>query len=422
MEKQLLDILKKECVLATGCTEPIAVAHATAIAKEQVKDEEVVGLDIKVDGALYKNATFVGIPGIEERGLPIAAALGVAISDSRKGLRLLENINENQLAMAKELVKNGIIEISVLDECKYLYIEVNLFTEQNHVRVIVKDRHQNIVSIEKDHKLAPVEIKESDTIMKENIIQKYSLADILTFIDNIDIGELRFLEDGIQMGFEIAEAGLEMGFGRTMKEIMGEGIERDNMVTRAQILSGAAAEARMAGVPNPVMTTAGSGNHGITVFMTNVGVAEKLNCSQDLLLRSIALSNLITIYIKSYTGTLSVMCGCGVAAGVGAGAGVAYMMGGDETVIFHTIANMIGSISGLICDGGKKGCAFKVALSSGWAVQSALLAIRGTSINTKDGILSGDLQELFKNLASCSDSMSCTNQSIIRIIRKNAMC
>lgn len=422
MEKELLDILKKECVVATGCTEPIAVAHATAIAKEQVKDEEIANLNVTVDGALYKNATFVGIPGIKERGLPIAAALGLAIGNSNNGLRLLEDITENQLAKARELVNKNIIEISVIDNCKYLYIEVNLFTvKNNHVRVIVKDRHQNIVSVEKAKKLPPVKVEESSK-ERDNKIQKYSLSDILKFIQKVDIRELEFLTDGIKMGTEIAEIGLKKSFGKAMDEIILEGSDRDNMVTMAQKLSGAAAEARMAGVPNPVMTTAGSGNHGITVFMTNVAVAQKLNIDEETLLRAIALSNLITVYVKSYTGTLSVMCGCGVAAGVGAGAGVAYMMGGDEKEIFHTIANMIGSISGLICDGGKEGCAFKVALSSGWAIQSALLAMKGSTINTRDGILSEDLNKLFENLGSCTDSMQPTNQSIIRIIRKNSMC
>ncbi|NLY70719.1 MAG: serine dehydratase subunit alpha family protein [Clostridiales bacterium] len=421
MGRELLDILKKECVVATGCTEPIAVAHAAAIAQEQVFDEDIVSLNVKVDGALYKNATFVGIPGIKERGIPIDAALGVAIGDSKNGLRLLEDITNEQLAKARELVNKNIIEISVIDECKYLYIEVNLFTDRNHVRVIVKDRHQNIISIEKGANLPPVKVEES-TIEKDNKIQKYSLSDIIDFVNNVDIKELEFLKDGIKMGLNMAEAGQKKSFGKAMEELISEGTDRDNMVTLAQKLSGAAAEARMAGIPYPVMTTAGSGNHGITVFMTNVAVAQKLNVDEEILLRAIALSNLITVYIKSYTGTLSVMCGCGVAAGVGAGAGVAYMMGGDEKDIFHTIANMIGSISGLICDGGKEGCAFKVALSAGWAVQSALLAMKGSNINTRDGILSEDLNKLFENLGSCTDSMQPTNQSIIGIIRKNSMC
>ncbi|MDD2216548.1 MAG: L-serine ammonia-lyase, iron-sulfur-dependent, subunit alpha [Eubacteriales bacterium] len=424
MEKELLEILKSECVVATGCTEPIAVAYATAIAKEQIEGEKLLRLHVVIDSALYKNASFVGIPGIKDRGLPIAAALGVVIGSSKKGLRLLEHIDDEQLVNAKQLVKDGIVEISVVKECARLYIEVNLFTEQNHIRVLVKDRHQNVVSIEKGKSLPPIQLVYESHNTKESLIQKYNLADLLEFARNVDVANLEFLNAGIRMGIEMADIGLTMqkGLGKAIEEMIYEGTERNNMVTTAQILCGAAAEARMAGVPNPVMTTAGSGNHGLTVFMTNVGVAKKLNCSEDTLLRAIALSNLVTVYVKSYTGTLSAMCGCGVAAGVGAGAGVSYMLGGNETEIYHTIVNMVGSIAGLLCDGGKEGCAYKVALSSGWAVQSALLAQKGCHINTKDGILSGDLRGLFENLGSCSDSMFLTNQSIVEIIRKNSMC
>lgn len=421
----LLEILKTECVVATGCTEPIAVAYGASLAAKELNGEKIVKVDVVVDGGLFKNGAAVGIPGIKERGLPIATALGIVIGDPTRELRLLENISDEQLESAKQLLSKGFIKVSVNDQYTKLYIEVNLYTEENHIRVLILNRHQNVVSIEKKPHLDPLNIKDKDVSSEKKSIREFTLSEILNFIDNVSMEDILFLQQGIHMGIAISNIGLEMkdSYGSAMKDIIHKGYFEDNLVTRAQLISGAASEARMAGATNPVMTSAGSGNHGLTVFLTNVAVAQKLNSGEELLLRAIALSNLITVYIKSYTGTLSAMCGCGVAAGVGASAGVAYQLGGDEDIVHKTIINMIGSISGLICDGGKEGCAYKVALSSGWAVQSALIAKHGGSINAKNGILAEALQEMFSNLGNvCSVGMAGANSSIIEIIRKNEMC
>ena len=363
IKNELLEILKKECVVATGCTEPIAVALAAATAREQMDPgrEEPQEIVITVDGGLYKNAALVGIPGIKERGIAIAAALGAAGGDTKLGLRLLESISSDQLEAAKLLVNQNKIRVLINEEYSHLYIKVDLYTQENHIRVLTLDRHQNIVLVEKGRKLAEEEAKtklySKEADMKKKAIQKYDLQQLLEFVNSVDIEDIRFLSEGVRMGREIAEAGfcLENGFGQGMARTIGKRKESGSLVASVQAYCGAATEARMAGVQKPVMTSAGSGNHGLTVFLTNLAVAEKLNFSDEILLRAIALSNLITIYIKSFIGTLSAMCGCGVAAGVGAGAGIAYMFGGDERTIYHAMLNMTGSMAGILCDGGKKG-------------------------------------------------------------------
>ncbi len=223
------------------------------------------------------------------------------------------------------------------------------------------------------------------------------------------------------MNLKIAQEGMTIksGVGAKLNEMVHEGIMSDNIITRAQVLCAAAAEARMSGSRLPVMSTAGSGNHGITVFLTNYAVAEKRNLSKEKLIRSLALSNLITFFIKSYTGTLSAMCGCGVAAGIGASAGVVYLLGGNKGQILGSLYNMVGSISGMICDGAKNGCAYKLALASGWAVQSALLALKGAIINNTDGIIDPDFKQLFKNLGYlCNPGMIATDQAILDVMLK----
>jgi len=186
---------------------------------------------------------------------------------------------------------------------------------------------------------------------------------------------------------------------------------------KAQFLCSAASEARMSGSKLSAMSSAGSGNHGITVFLTNYAVAEGIGASREALLRALVISNLVTFYIKSYTGTLSAMCGCGVAAGIGASVGVVYLLGGSLKQMMGTILNMIGSIAGIICDGGKEGCSYKLALSAGWAVESALLALKGDPINSSDGILSADFSEVIKNMGYvCNPGMLETNKAIIKVM------
>lgn len=326
------------------------------------------------------------------------------------------------------IITTSKIEVLVNEQCSHLYIKIDLFTGTNHIRVLTLNRHNNIVSVEKGETLSEEEIiaksSSNGADTRKHAIRKYSLQQLLKFVDKVDIKEIEFIYEGIRMSRDIAKIGftMEKGFGQGMVRMMEGKAEDSSLIAWVQAICGAATEARMAGINKPVMTSAGSGNHGLTVFLTNLTVAERLSCPDEKLLRAIVLSNLITVYIKTYTGTLSPMCGCGVAAGVGAGAGVAYMLGGDEKTIYNAMLNMIGGIAGILCDGGKEGCAYKVALSAGWAVQSALFALEGVHIKSDDGILSDDLHGLFENLGSCTDSMFPANHSMIEIIRKKEMC
>jgi L-cysteine desulfidase len=420
-KKDLLTLLQDNITPATGCTEPIAVAYAVAKAKE--KSEGILyNLQIQVDSNIYKNGLMVTIPGTKERGLLAAAAFGFLFGKTEKGFRVIEGLEEEDITKAKELIAQEKITIALNREFKGLHIEVELETDKEKVKVITLDNHLNVVSVEKsskDKNFKPFKKENKGQKTSNNKIQQYDLKDFLQFSNNVSLKDLDFLEEGVKMNLEIAREGLTMnsGVGSTLSRLIQQGIFSDNMVTRAQVLCAAASEARMSGSKLPVMSTAGSGNHGITAFLTNYAVAEKQQLPQDHLLRSLALTNLITFFIKSYTGTLSAMCGCGVAAGIGASAGVIYLLGGNQDKIMGALYNMVGSISGVICDGAKEGCSYKLALASGWAVQSALLALHGAVIHNTDGILHPEFQQLFKNLGHlCDPGMIATDQAILDVM------
>lgn len=421
MQQELLDLLREGIKPATGCTEPIAVAYAVATARDQVNGK-LESLDIQVDPNIYKNGLMVTIPGTKEKGLIAGGALGFVTGDPKKELRVIDDITEEDLKKAKQIIDQQKIKLSLKKNYQGLYIEIILLTDESKARVIIKDNHLNIVSIEKidkNEKFQPFLIENNEKNPIGKLIQKYELKDLIKFSHEISINELNFLKEGIKMNLAIAEEGLKIENGVSAKfvEMVEEDLMANNIIGRAQILCSAAAQARMSGSRFPVMSTAGSGNHGITAFLTPFAVAEKKNIAEEKLVRSLALTNLITLFIKSYTGTLSAMCGCGVAAGIGASAGIVYLLDGNKDQMLGAMYNMVGSIAGIICDGAKEGCAYKLALASGWAVQSAILSIKGAIINKNDGILAGNFKELFKNLGyTCNPGMVPTDEAILKVM------
>jgi len=420
-QKELLKLLKEGITPATGCTEPIAVAYAVAVAKEQIEGN-LESIHIQVDSNIYKNGLMVTIPGTREKGLVAAAAFGFIAGDVKRRFRVIEGLTDKDIVGARDLIKQKKIELSLKRDCTGLDIEVTILTDREKVRVIILNTHLNVVSIEKinlNSQFKPFVGKEQKANTFKHQIQKYTLEDFLQFSSETPLEELMFLEYGIKMNMKIAQEGMtiKLGVGVKLNEMIHEGITSDNIITRAQVLCAAASEARMSGSKLPVMSIAESGNHGITVFLTNYAVAEKRNLSKEKLIRSLALSNLITLFIKSYTGTLSAMCGCGIAAGIGASAGVVYLLSGNKGQILGSLYNMVGSISGMICDGAKNGCAYKLALASGWAVQSALLALKGAIIHNTDGVVAPDFKQLFKDLGYlCDPGMIATDQAILGVI------
>lgn len=414
-EKILLEIIHKNVVPAMGCTEPLAVAYSAAKARSAVIGN-IQSIDVWLDPQMYRNGSYVAIPGIEERGLALAAALGATVGKPEQGMGVIEDISENNIAQAKALLDRQAVTIHLKHNCARLYIETRIVTDEERVQVVTVDNHLNVVAINKNTD----EISGIPEWQPQGYdIQQYDLLDFIHFADNVSLSDISFLKNGLEMNRAIADEGFKIrnsvcsGISRSV----GDQAIEDDLVSLAQKLCAAASEARMSGVQLPVMTSAGSGNHGITVFLILEAAREKLLVSEEKILRALALANLITIYIKSYTGALSAMCGCGVAAGIGASAALVYVMDGDIEEVFGAIKNMIGSISGIICDGAKEGCAFKLAMSAGWAVQAALLSLHGAIVQDNNGIITDSFQNIIKNLGHvCNPGMLSTNQAILDVI------
>ena len=92
-------------------------------------------------------------------------------------------------------------------------------------------------------------------------------------------------------------------------------------------------------------------------------------------------------------------------------------MGGEYPEICATIKNMSGSITGMVCDGAKVGCAMKVASGVSSAIQSAMLSLDGHCVSEHDGIIDRDIEQTIENLGRVgSVGMEQTDEVILDIM------
>lgn len=425
IKKQLVDILKAEVKPALGCTEPVAVALACSKAKELL-GEEIVKHNVLVSPNVYKNGMCVGIPGTDRLGLKISVALGFIGGHSENGLRVLETLTEEEVKKAEKYMDNHPISISPADTKEKVYIEVNVEGKTKTAKVVIRTKHDNFVYLEQNGNVIlneePKEEEVAFTIEKEeNIMDTITIKELVENIESLDLKDIDFLLEGITMNEEIANYGLKekigIGVGYGIKQSIDEGILGDDLINHAMMITAAASDARMAGVKMPVMSSNGSGNHGITAILPIVAYNKKFPQTDEKLAKSLAISHLVTAYVKNFTGRLSAVCGCGVAASTGAAAGVSWLMSGDIKQVEGAMENIVASLSGMICDGAKAGCALKLASAASAAIQSAIIAKHECFVPPMNGIVGARVEQSIQNLGKVSDKgMSVTDEVIINVM------
>jgi L-cysteine desulfidase len=410
----LLDRIGNSVQIATGCTEPAAIALNSAVARRHTPGR-IEKAAVSLDMGLLKNAMFVGIPGVTGRGVELCAALGMVGGDSDDGMNVLSKIQSHHEEEAQALLP--LITVAPKEGCKELFIETILTTDQGTTRVVTYQEHDNIALIEHP----PFTDFSPEPSGDAARLKEFSLEDLKTFADTVAIGKIAFLKEGVEVNRRIAEKGLEMGFGRSLRELNHNALWGDSLIPHVQMLTGAASFARMSGVQLPVMIATGSGNQGITLFLTVAAAAEKLSTPPETLLRGLALALSVNLLSKAYLGTLAPICACGVASGLGASVGITYILGGSTVQMMGAVRSMIGGITGMICDGAKEGCANKVAISAAYAALSAMTAVSDFSISGGDGILAEDIHDVFNNLEYLAKTgMGDTNKAILHIMTAKA--
>ena len=435
-QREIIDLIHREVKPALGCTEPIAVAIAVAKAVEIIVENcpetcrrsAPLKIDVSVSANILKNGMGVGIPGTGMIGLPVAAALGAVCGDSSLGLEVLKNLTPEDVAAAKRLVDSKSVHISVSEVDLLLYVKATVTLEGGasasaevnpEAYAVIEDDHDRIVETSFAGKI--LQSSESGAASADPGAKDYGLTvkEIYDFALNIPFEDISFILEDRTLNLALAWEGLRGDYGlkvgkairENQKEVFG-----DDYMSFAMGLTAAASDARMAGCVLPAMSNSGSGNQGITVSMPVIAYALKYKVDDERLARALILSNLVAIHIKSFLGKLSALCGC-VVASTGSACGIVYLEGGGLDQVCFAIQNMAGNITGMVCDGAKVGCAMKVASGVSCAVQSAVLALRGTCIPSTDGIIDDDVEKTIRNLGAIgSTGMKSTDRMILDIM------
>ena len=362
---ELSQMIKDDMKPALGVTEPGAIAFAVAKARSYTNGE-MKKINVAMNSGMYKNAFTCGIPNSKEVGNVFAAALGAVAGNAEKGLESLADVTEADNVKAQEMIDKGMVTVELSGITSRIFIEATVETESDCAVVTIRDSHTNITKITVNGK---VELETEDEKKTEeegeeeaHSIHKYTLQQIYDYITTVDIEEIRFIEEAYKVNLELFHEGLEnprTTFARHLLEINGGKEVSDNEQTTASLMCNAAIEARVIGLDKPAMSITGSGAHGIIATMPLYAAYKVNGYTEDQLLRATALSYLVCMYIKEYSGRLSAFCGCAIAAGSGMACALVYLRGGTVEMMAHTLNNMASSITGMICDGGNQGCTMK---------------------------------------------------------------
>ncbi|MPM71651.1 hypothetical protein SDC9_118619 [bioreactor metagenome] len=382
-------------------------------------------MEVTVNGNVYKNGTAVGIPGTGETGLNIAAALGAIKKRPESQLAVLAEITQAELAAARSMLKQEIVAVKVDEGKKSLSVRVRINAGNDWAEAVIADKHTNLVRLERNgyclfsqEQAATAQNLDYRQYLRGNDL---TIKELIEAIETMPFEELAFILEGVNMNVMAAQTGLSkrlgLGIGALYYDMVTDGRLSDDIVNYAKMLTAAAADARMSGESVPVMSSAGSGNHGITVILPVYAAARKLAATSELVARAVAISHVVTVYIKMHTGNLSALCGCAVAAATGASAAIVWLMGGTIIQIEWAMKNVIANLSGMICDGGKVGCALKLSTAAGAAVEGALLAQNNIVVPDTNGIIGTTIEQTIKNLGQISSpGMAFTDKVILDIM------
>ena len=425
---ELAELVRQDMKPALGVTEPGAIAFAAATARRHTKGP-VRQVKLRLNSGMFKNAFTCGIPGSSEVGNAHAAALGVIGADPDKGLECLDGVTPEQAQQAKAMVEAGKIDVEMAEITSRIFIEAIVTAEEGEAAVTIRDTHTNIVRItENGRTVYEKEAQEEGqagglTDVKDSelpLVHRYTLAELHNYALTVPAEELSFIREAFAMNMALCQAGLESpktSYARYLLAENGGRIISDDEQKTASLLCNGAIEARVLGLPEPAMSITGSGAHGIIATMPLYAAYKVKGYPEEKLLRATALSYLICMYIKEYSGRLSAFCGCAIAAGTGMACGLVLLRDGSTEMMARTINNMASSITGMICDGGNQGCAMKgvVAVDAAW--RSAAMAMEGVYIHSVHGINGSTPEQTMRNMGQiASPGMVGTEKTIIEIL------
>ena len=410
------EILKEELMAAMGCTEPIALAYAAAIARRELNDlpDKVL---VQTSGSIIKNVKSVIVPNTGHlKGIPAAVSAGIVAGNPDKELEVIADVSKDDIKNIEKFMQEKEIVVEHLDEGIIFDIVITLYKGEDYAKVHIINSHTNVVLVEHNHQI----LKSSDCLNDmPSDTAKYELLnmkDIWDYINHVELVDIKdILDRQIAYNMAIAEEGLQADYGANIGKVILSS-DANSLKARAAAMAAAGSDARMNGCELPVIINSGSGNQGITVSVPVITYAKELKATDEQLYRALALSNLTAIHQRTPIGRLSAYCGA-VNAGSAAGAGIAYLSGGDYEAVIHTVVNALAIVSGIICDGAKASCAGKIAFAVEAGILGYNMYMQGQQFYGGDGIVKKGIEDTLKSVGRLGkDGMKGTNEEIIKIM------
>ena len=402
----LHEFFKNEVKPALGCTEPVSVAFCAAVAASHLEGE-LQSMHLAMSVNIYKNGSDVGIPGTGgRRGNELAAVLGALAGDPAKGLLVLQDVADADVDKALAFLAEGKQEVQILKGVPGVHTEVTIKSADHEVKAIVKGRHDQVWSVVVDGEQVVAPPKEQEGASgAPGYIEDLRAMDMQAMWDaasSIDDELAAFMLEGRNVNMGVAAVGLRSDVGMAVGRTTLEAACGEDLACRVRGTAAAAADVRMSGAEMPVMSSAGSGNHGLTAILPIAVMADAEGKSDREQAEALALSHLVTGFIKAYTGRLTPICGCSVAAGAGAAAGLVRLQGGTADQAGRAASTLIASLMGQICDGAKGSCGLKVATAAAEAWRAARLVMDGSGIKDAQGVVGTDIRTTVAALAEIS--------------------
>lgn len=424
---EMIEMLKKDVVPALGCTEPVCVAFCAANAGKWL-DAPIESIEVEVNAGIYKNGMSAGIPNCSEVGLERAAALGALLRNPEKKLELLEDVDVKLLEKMSNLIRAGSVCVRVAEQEKSLYVKCTVFDGEHTVSCIIRDAHTKITEIRKNGEIIWQPETGNGQTADDHLVEclkEMKIEQLRMLAEEATEEELLFLLDGVEMNEALAAYSetvkTGVGIADAIREEEGaeDGILSGDLLTRIMRKVSSAAESRLDGCPLPTMSSSGAGTKGLVVILPVHETAVTLGVSREKEVHALAFAHLVNRYINAHIGKLSPMCSCVMSSSTAASAAITYLLGGTDAQIGYAIRNMSGTVTGMLCDGGKVGCALKVATGSSAALLSAITAIHDAPLRVSDGICAETPEQCIRNMARIGkEGMRDTDQTILQIMRE----
>lgn len=413
------DILRKEIVPATGCTEPISIAYCAAKAHE-VLGMQPTAVTVSVSGNILKNVKSVVVPNTNGlKGIRAAVAAGIVCGDAGKGMQVISEVSPEQRAAVSHFMETIRIDVSCAETDCAIYISVTLYARTSYSRVVIANSHSNIVEIMKNGEAL---LKRPIVAQSEDSLTDYSclnLHDIVAFADHVDLSLVQDLLDlQIEYNTAVCEEGLSHDYGANIGRIILSESESDAM-TIARAYAAAGSEARMNGCELPVAVICGSGNQGIAASIPIICFAKQYQVPKERMYRALLVSDLLTVFQRACIGRLPSYCGA-ISAGCAAGAGIAYLLGGDETAVAQTLVNSVTMIFGTACDGAKPSCTAKVASAIETGMLGYRIYLHQKKCCSEGNAVAPNADETIRNIGRiASEGLTEPDQTIIGILQQD---